>query len=65
MKIYVEIDNKNQNDVVIKNHKLDFDKHRKLFEEQLVDFSSISLLKGNKELLVKSFRHELSDHITI
>jgi hypothetical protein len=63
MNIYIEIDNKNENDVVIKNHKSDFDKHRKLFEEQMVDFSSINLLKGNKELLVKAFRDELYNHI--
>lgn len=63
MNIYIEIDEKNENDVIIKSHKSDFDKHRKLFEEQVVDFSSINLLKGNKELLVKAFRDELYDHI--
>jgi hypothetical protein len=63
MNIYIEIDEKNENDVIIINHKSDFDKHRKLFEEQMVDFSSINLLKGNKELLVKAFRDELYNHL--
>ena len=63
MNIYVEIDDKNGNDMVILNHKSDFDKHRKLLENQMVDFSSISLLKGNKELLVRAFKEELHNHI--
>ena len=63
MNIYIEINDKNENDLVIQNHKSDFDKHRKLFENQMVDFSSISLLKGNKELLVRSFKEELYNHV--
>lgn len=63
MIIYFEIDEKNTNDLVIQNHKSDFDKHRKLLENQMVDFSSISLLKGNKELLVKAFKEELYNHV--
>jgi len=62
MYIYYEL-NEKQKDVTVKNHKEDFSELRKLFEDHIIDFSSINKLKGNKDMLVKAFKEELYDHI--
>jgi hypothetical protein len=63
MNIYIEID-KNEKDIVVKNHISEFEKLREVFQNHVIDFSSISQLKGNKELLNRSFIEERSTHIT-
>ena len=63
MKIYIEID-KNEKDIVVKNHMSEFEKLRETFKNYVIDFSSISQLKGNKELLNRSFIEERSYQLT-
>jgi sporulation protein YlmC with PRC-barrel domain len=64
MNIYIEIDKNHQEDIVVKNHKEILLKNRELFENHIIDFSSINKLKGDKDILSKSFLEELSHHIT-
>ncbi len=63
MNIYLEID-KNEKDIVVKNHMSEFEKLRETFINHVIDFSSISQLKGNKELLNRSFIEERSYQLT-
>ena len=51
--------------VVVTDYSSDFDKLRKSFENNIIDFSTISRLKGEKTMLENSFqqtKQELLDY---
>jgi hypothetical protein len=51
--------------VVVEDYSADFDKLRKSFENNIIDFSTISRLKGEKTMLENSFqqtKQELLDY---
>ena len=57
---YIKLDN-----VVVPDYSADFDKLRKSFENNIIDFSTISRLKGEKTMLENSFqqtKQELLDY---
>lgn len=65
MNIYITIDTNHQEDIKVKNYKSDLFMMRELFKNQVVDFTMINKLKGDKEILEKSFQNQKAESLNL
>jgi hypothetical protein len=65
MNIYIEIDKGHQEDIIVKNYKSNLFIMREQFKNQVIDFSLISKLKGDKEILEKSFQNQKAESLNL
>jgi hypothetical protein len=65
MNIYIEIDKGHQEDIIVKNYKNNLFIMREQFKNQVIDFSLISKLKGDKEILEKSFQNQKAESLNL